>query len=278
MLADRGFKMSDRCNLRSCYRLRAELEALPQCDKLELLFLLENVANMPDEVCQQYTLWMQADPVFSDSASCGWCQRRRLYWLASRRRELSPQCPPPSGWQWQQQDGAPWPELQYKGSRSHLRSLLCKGTSLSLTPRMWWLLVVFELCALLLGSFTTLQTEFPDRPHRPVAGSLLIIGALPLHLMRRDLCFGSRISGVSLSLMSGLRMMGLPVSCVAVKGDHAVRRAKQNSFIGNGFHIPTVMALLCMIPALLEAKLVAPPVDWAEAGLQARCQGTVWGA
>jgi len=62
----------------------------------------------------------------------------------------------------------------------------------------------------------------------------------------------------------------------AVKGDHAVRRAKQNSLIGNGFHIPTVMALLCMIPALLEAKLVAPPVDWAEAGLQARCQGTVW--
>ena len=55
------------------FRLRAELEALRQCDKLELLFLLENVASMPDEVCRQYTLWMQADPVFSDSASCGWC-------------------------------------------------------------------------------------------------------------------------------------------------------------------------------------------------------------
>ena len=66
------------------------------------------------------------------------------------------------------------------------------------------------------------------------------------------------------------------ILCGCCKSDHAVRRAKQNSLIGNGFHIPTVMALLCMIPGFLEAKLVAPPIDWAEAGLQARCQGTVW--
>ena len=66
------------------------------------------------------------------------------------------------------------------------------------------------------------------------------------------------------------QMMGLPPGCVAaVKGSPPARRAAQNSLIGNGFHIPTIMALLCMMPALLDAKISAPLIDMEDCGLDA---------
>ena len=52
--------------------------------------------------------------------------------------------------------------------------------------------------------------------------------------------------------------------------------AVQNSVIGNGFHIPTVLAVLSFIPQLLATKL-PPAVECAdEQALLRRLEGTVW--
>ena len=52
-------------------------------------------------------------------------------------------------------------------------------------------------------------------------------------------------------------MMGLPVSAAASVSDTEPRRAQvRNSLIGNGFHLPCVMCLMCMLIAVCEAKPV----------------------
>ena len=56
------------------------------------------------------------------------------------------------------------------------------------------------------------------------------------------------------------QLMCLPPALVAPTRGNQVRRTQlQNSFIGNGFHIPCVVALLAMMPSILEARLEAMP-------------------
>ena len=73
------------------------------------------------------------------------------------------------------------------------------------------------------------------------------------------------------------QMMGWPAQLVEA-GNGRTRRssAMKNSFIGNGFHIPTILAVLCFIPQLLATKLSYPLCDFEETSLSARLQGTVW--
>ena len=73
------------------------------------------------------------------------------------------------------------------------------------------------------------------------------------------------------------QMMGWPAQLVEA-GNGRTRRssAMKNSFIGNGFHIPTILAVLCFIPQLLATKLSYPLCDLEETSLSARLQGTVW--
>eukprot|EP00435_Cladocopium_sp_Y103_P042485 s1483_g11.t1 len=73
------------------------------------------------------------------------------------------------------------------------------------------------------------------------------------------------------------QMMGVPPdSLQVVEGEPALRRQRQNSLLGNGFHIYSIMALFCLLPQLLEAKLVKPLVDVNEVNLQQRLLHTVW--
>ena len=87
-------------------RLREEILALPEARTCEVITFLENVASMPQSVCEQYSTWLGAQPVLSDAAGCGWVHRRRLYWLASRSAGLSSRGTPPSDWVWQQGSGS----------------------------------------------------------------------------------------------------------------------------------------------------------------------------
>ena len=73
------------------------------------------------------------------------------------------------------------------------------------------------------------------------------------------------------------QIMGYPPeSFSAVSGNAAARVQAKNSMIGNGFHLYSVMALFCFLPALLEAKI--PPLlpSSEECALQSRLLGTIW--
>ena len=77
--------------------------------------------------------------------------------------------------------------------------------------------------------------------------------------------------------MERLQMMGWPAGAVDhVEGPALKKRQVQISFIGNGFHLPTLLAVLCFLPGLMASKI--PPVvfDPSESNLRERLLGTVW--
>ncbi len=228
------------------FRIRAELEALPQCKHLELVFFLENVASMPKEVRLQYSMWMQSEPVFSDAATCGWCQRRRLYWLTGRSRGLSPACSPPAGWHWLTEGSLDWTVLQYQGPKPipgqvtflqgfrplfDAKQVVTAGGQRAMRPFTREFYHPTDRVA--QSSPEAAERFFQDKrrfaPSSYEENSLLWKQEVWRQPLPEERC----------------QMMGLPFACVAaVQGDQATRRAKQNSLVGNGFHIPTIMALL----------------------------------
>ena len=73
------------------------------------------------------------------------------------------------------------------------------------------------------------------------------------------------------------QMMGFSAQCFnGVPGPAAVRRQRQNCMIGNGFHLPMVVALLCLLPRVLEANIPCPLADVDETLLKDRVLGTIW--
>ena len=206
------------------FRIRAELEALPQCKHLELVFFLENVASMPKEVRLQYSMWMQSEPVFSDAATCGWCQRRRLYWLTGRSRGLSPACGPKP---------IPGQVTFLQGFRPlfDAKQVVTAGGQRAMRPFTREFYHPTDRVA--QSSPEAAERFFQDKrrfaPSSYEENSLLWKQEVWRQPLPEERC----------------QMMGLPFACVAaVQGDQATRRAKQNSLVGNGFHIPTIMALL----------------------------------
>ena len=117
--------------------LRDQLQALPECEEVEILSLLENVGSMPDSVRAQYSEWMESEPTLVDAATCGWVHRRRLYWLASMRGGLQPDMTPPESWAWALTSGSKVQALQWRGNKPlPARLHLHKGYSLLLDP-LW---------------------------------------------------------------------------------------------------------------------------------------------
>ena len=98
-------------------RLRAEFADLPECASLELVVFLENVASMTKEVRDHYSQWMDGPPVCVDAATCGWVQRRRLFWLVGRKGPLHAGMTPPSPWTWSPTVADEVPTLVYEGTK-----------------------------------------------------------------------------------------------------------------------------------------------------------------
>ena len=79
------------------------------------------------------------------------------------------------------------------------------------------------------------------------------------------------------STLERCQLMGIPPSVLdSVSGPPDRRRQVQNSLIGNGFHIPSIMLLLCLLPQLLDAKIPSPLLDYDEHSLATRLEMTVW--
>eukprot|EP00435_Cladocopium_sp_Y103_P006376 s317_g2.t1 len=222
---------------------------------------------------------MRSKPVRINAACCGWVQRNRLYWLCSRRRGLEPNLSPPESWTWVEAPasaGSP-PELRYHGTKPIPATIFWEdGYKPLLDPAR----VVQDHGK---GAMHTFTREFyhPDDRARQVTPE----AADRFYADHRRFPPGSYEERSLVwkgddwrQLEPGERaqVMGVPqAATAAIQGPASQRRAKRNSLIGNGFHLPSILVILMMLPQLLEAKL-APAMQSPDYQLRARLHNSVW--
>eukprot|EP00435_Cladocopium_sp_Y103_P010988 s1261_g2.t2 len=262
---------------RQLVRIRAELQALPECQHLEIVTFLENVASMPADVPAQYTAWVGFPPIVIDAGACGWVQRRRLLWLGTGHRGVSPECPPPDGWVWIQSETGP-PELRWQGPKPIPAKVIFDQNFLPL----------FDPAEVVKAAGRGAMHPFTREFWHPCDRVHLAPPAAAAKFYADDRRFPpSAYSDESLlwrhdewrqpSPEERAQMMGFPAQCLSsVTGPAAVRRQRQNSMLGNGFHLPMIVALFCLLPGVLGTKVPRPLFDVEETALQERLAGTVW--
>ena len=272
----RGLADARSCQPVLLAELRQAIQELPEAEGLEILSLLENVQSRPREVCAQYSFWMGGDPVAIRASSCGWVARNRLYWLVSRSRSVSAGMTPPDDWEWE--DGVTPPVLSFCGKKP-------------LPPKVHFqqgFQPLFSPTDVMQqkgeGAMHTFTREFYHPTDR--------VRDVPPEVANRFYEDNRRFPPGSYSDSSLVwkgkswrtltpeersQIMGYPPeSFSSVSGSATARVQAKNSMIGHGFHLFSVMALLCFLPALLEAKIPSPlPCD-DEVSLQSRMAGTVW--
>ena len=260
-------------------RIRDELVALPECAGIPILTFLENVKSMPASVLAQYVTWMGFPPVHIDAIDCGWVHRSRLYWLGSQSAHVGPHLPAPPDWVWdsKDQDGQV-PRLKYQGKKP-VPARVCWDAQFQ---------PLHNPADVLKGNhdlgFHPFTREFrhpTDRVHR--------VSAQAADRFFQDSCRFPPSAYEEGSLLwrgeewrvptpaERCQVMGLPPAAVSqVEGPQAVRTQVRNSLIGNGFHLPSVLALMCFLPLLMANKIPYPVVDYTEASLKQRLESTVW--
>ena len=257
-------------------KLRDDIRALPEAQSLELVSFLENVGSMPDSVETTYSDWMEGGPVLIDAAGCGWAHRRRLYWLVGSRGSVADLGQAPDSWEWLDDDAAV--TLQYAGSKAlPPRVHLDGGFQFMIDPQH----VVEEKGK---GAMHTFTREFRHPEDR--------MASVSAAAAERFLCDGKRFppgayeanslvwkgpTWRTLSPGERAQIMGVPPESLGhVPGGPELKTQRQNSILGNGFHVFSVVALLSMMPQVLGAKLPSPLFDPSEVGLMSRCSHTVW--
>ena len=233
---------------------------------------------MPPEVLQQYNEWLGFPPVKVCASQCGWTHRNRFYWLGGSKGGITTAMLPPDDWSWEAGQGSGIPVLAFKGKKpipprvffhqgfqplfdpAQVVQAAGKGAMHPFTREFWHPSDrVRSVSAEAASRFFADSRRFPPSAYEE--GSLLWRGPewrAPYPDERAQ-------------------MMGWPAQLVEA-GNGRTRRssAMKNSFIGNGFHTPTILAVLCFIPQLLATKISYPLFDLEETRLSTRLQGTVW--
>eukprot|EP00435_Cladocopium_sp_Y103_P000858 s5581_g1.t1 len=258
-------------------RLQSEFEALPEMQDVELVVFLENVGSMSAGVRQEYSAWLGAEPILIEAARCGWVRRRRLYWLRSRGSSISRSLQPPSCWDWAPAEGEVL-ELCYHGEKPlPAKCVFAQGFHPLFNAKD----VVTQEGQGAMHPFTREFFHPTDRVagSSPEAVERFMSDARRFppsayednSLLWRDDTWRQPLPA------ERAQMMGLPPDSLGcVPGEPSVQRQRQNSLIGNGFHIFSIMALFCLLPQLLEAKIPPALVDVAEVDLRQRLDQTVW--
>ena len=256
---------------------------------ITVLCWLENVASAQPETKRQYSDWLQASYVLIRAQCFGWIDRNRCFWGRSQTRTLAE-----ANWSSVPQavivnaDGAE-PELRYSGAKPIPRApsmedgyvlgidprLVMKGEQPPLYPftREFWHPrdpgVEARVSAAALDRWEKDHRRFPAGAYEAN------------HLAWRDNSWRTP------SPRERASIHGFPtrvVDAVPTKGrsrDQVV--AIQNSLIGNGFHLPSVMLFFCALLSLVD-KSAARQVDIehrmsygpAEAALRSRIRGSVF--
>lgn len=257
-------------------RIRNEFRDLPEMKGVDLLCFLENVASMPKPVRQQYSEWLESSPAELEAVWCGWVKRRRLFWLCGSKGGLGASLVPPQDWQWF--DSAATLELRYQGKKPIPAKVAWEGGFQPLVSPT----------AVMQGqvdcAFHTFTREFyhpEDRvklvdPHTASRfyedSRRFPPGAYTEHSL---VWRGSEWRQPTPS--ERCQLMGIPPSSVVSRrGPASSRTQVANSFVGNGFHLPCVLAILAFVPQLLAYKIPPPWTPAGEESLRHRLEGTVW--
>ena len=257
-------------------QLREDIRAVPEARSLEVVSFLENVASMPESVEVEYTSWMGGDPVLIEAASCGWAHRRRLYWLVGSRGSVASLGQAPDSWEWLEDEAVA--TLRYSGAKAlPPRVHLDAGFQFMFDPQH-----IVEAKG--KGAMHTFTREFHHPEDR--------LASVSAAAAERFLCDGKRFPPGSyeanslvwkgptwrtLSPGERAQIMGVPPESLShVPGNPELKAQRQNSILGNGFHVFSVMAILSMMPQVLGSKLPPPLFDTSEVGLASRCSHTVW--
>ena len=256
-------------------RIRDEFRALPEAAECEIISFLENVGSMPSGVCKQYSEWMECSPVNIDASTCGWVSRNRLYWLCSSKGGVHPGLSPPQDWTWDL--SRDHPSLSFGGKKPiPARVSWQNGFAPLLDPT-----AVMKQAMKPMHTFTREFRHPVDRVSQasPQAAQRFFDdhrrfppGAYEEHSLvwRHD-------QWRTLSPVERAQIMGIPVAAIShVSGPANLRHQVQNSWLGNSFHIPSILVLLCFLPQLMAAKIPPPWALDCESNLKARLTGTIW--
>ena len=71
------------------------------------------------------------------------------------------------------------------------------------------------------------------------------------------------------------QISGMPPAAVEAIPGPPDQQQQHNSLLGNGLHLPSLLAVLCLLPAFLEAKIAPTPCS-PDLELRARLEGTIW--
>ena len=252
----------------------------PACKGLEIITFLENVASAPADVITSYSKWLHGPPVRINASSCGWCNRDRLFWLVGNSRHLgSFQGPLPDGWGWDASLSSPR-QLRYEGEKPVPPKIHCEqGFQVVSDP-----LMVMKQKAPAIFTFTRefyhpmdgVQQASPQAVERWSSDSRRFP---PSAYEEHSLVWrGQTWRTPAPSERS--QMLGVPPSATAAVPCVAAQRTqRRNSLLGNGFHIPSLLCVLSLLPSLCDAKCHALPTSLQCPTLRVlgeRLQGTLW--
>ena len=258
--------------------LRDSIQQHPECEDLEIVTFLENVGSMQEEVRQQYTAWLGAPPIMVDAAGCGWVHRRRLFWLVSKRGGIEQDFYLPDDWAWVPSSGGGPPGVQWIGKKPLPPKLFIQnGFSLMLDPQD-------VLKTKGAGAMHTFTREFFHPTDRVSSVSAAAAARFyqdyqrfPPGAYEEPSLAWKGSTWRTLYPEERAQIMGIPPEIFrVVPGPAAVRTQKANSFIGNGFHLFSVLLVVSLLPQLLAEKLPSSLVTCDEAALWERCRHTVW--
>ena len=123
--------------------------------------------------------------------------------------------------------------------------------------------------------FTSEIFQPADRCHKPEAVERFFSDSIALRLRGQLPILEARCLEAALASRA-VPAHGLASRSIsAVPASGTARRQTQNSIIGNGFHLFTLLALFCMAPQVLSTKLPLELSCLEELALRERLTGTV---
>ena len=246
---------------------------------VEVYIFLENAGSVPDKVAKQYSDWLRCPYLMSQSGRCGWVTRKRKYWLRGPSGDLfSKLVKLPDAWEILE-DLDDSMELAYCGSKP-------------LPPRVQFTggyAPLFDPCEIVKKKGKGAMFPFTREFRHPGDNKQ---GVSPEACGRYEED-NRRFPPASYELESLLWygnqwrqpdpterciIHGLPPSIVsAISSSNSAKRIQtQNSLVGNGFHMPTVVVLIFCLLQLGASCCPVPLCDTSEQALKGRLEGTVW--
>ena len=271
-------------------RIFDETSALEEVQKssITVLLWLENVASATEETKQAYDEWLGASRVRIDAKYFGWVARNRCFWGRSQTKTLVDADLGTCRDATVIGQGSIEPELRYSAAKPIPRILdIEDGFTLGIKPK-----AVMQTGEGALFPFTREFWHPRDQgiERRVSAGALARwesdLRRFPPAVYEAENLAWRDNEWRTLSPKEGATLHGLPariLDAVPTEGrTYAETRAVQNSLLGNGFHIPSLMLFFMTLFSLVEqapaSAIPSAALAYApdEAALRRSVAGTVF--